>query len=149
MSTKRSTATNEGQIRDLIHSWTNSIRDKNIDAVMAHYAKDILVFDLAPPLQYAGIDAYRKNFEEWFSSFQGSIGYEITELMINSDGEAAFSRSLNRITGKRTNGEQTDVWVRATVGFGRIDGKWTIVHEHFSVPFYMQPPFKAALDLKP
>ena len=149
MSTKRSTATNEAQIRDLIHGWTNSIRAKNIDAVMAHYAPDILVFDLAPPLQYVGIDAYRKNFEDWFSSFQGSIGYEITELMIHSGGEVAFSRSLNRITGKRTNGEQTDVWVRATVAFRKIDGKWKVTHEHFSVPFYMEPPYRAALDLKP
>jgi ketosteroid isomerase-like protein len=107
------------------------------------------VFDLAPPLQYAGIDAYRSNFEEWFLSFQGPIGYEIRDLSITMGDDVAFSRSLNRISGRRTNGEQTDVWVRATVCFRKIEGKWKMAHEHVSVPFYMEPPYKASLDLKP
>jgi len=60
----------------------------------------------------------------------------------------AFCHSLNRISGKRTNGEESDVWVRATVCYRKIDGKWMIVHEHFSVPFDMET-LKASLDLKP
>jgi ketosteroid isomerase-like protein len=42
-----------------------------------------------------------------------------------------------------------DLWFRATLGFRKIDGKWTITHEHSSVPFYMDGSFKAAIDLKP
>jgi len=49
---------------------------------------------------------------------------------------------------KRT-GEETDVWVRATVGYRKIDGKWRVAHEHASVPFYMGGGDKAAVDLKP
>ena len=49
----------------------------------------------------------------------------------------------------RTNGEQTDVWVRATIGFAKTDGGWKATHEHFSVPFYMDGSDKAAVDLKP
>jgi ketosteroid isomerase-like protein len=60
----------------------------------------------------------------------------------------AFCRSLNRIVGTRANGEKTDVWVRATVGFRRNGGKWMIVHEHFSVPIEMDT-LEGALDLKP
>jgi ketosteroid isomerase-like protein len=60
-----------------------------------------------------------------------------------------FSHSLNRIRGKRTNGEETDVWVRATVGYHKINGKWMISHEHLSVPFYMDGSVRAAVDLKP
>jgi ketosteroid isomerase-like protein len=61
----------------------------------------------------------------------------------------AFSHSLNRISGKRTNGEETDVWVRATACFRKMDGKWKVTHEHFSVPFYMDGSGRAAVDLKP
>jgi PhnB protein len=39
--------------------------------------------------------------------------------------------------------------VRATVGFRKVDGKWRVVHEHVSVPFYMDGSYKAAVDLKP
>ncbi|MGH7804122.1 MAG: nuclear transport factor 2 family protein [Candidatus Binatia bacterium] len=51
--------------------------------------------------------------------------------------------------GARTDGTKTDIWVRATVGFEKIDGAWMIVHEHVSVPFYMDGSFKAAVDLTP
>jgi ketosteroid isomerase-like protein len=116
---------------------------------MAVYTPEILVFDLAPPLQYAGAEAYRENLEDWFRSFDGPIGYEIRDLEITAGEGAAFSHSLNRISGSRTNGEQTDVWVRATAGYRKVEGKWRVAHEHFSTPFEMTPPFKASLDLKP
>jgi ketosteroid isomerase-like protein len=61
----------------------------------------------------------------------------------------AFSHSLNRIYGKRTNGEDTDVWVRATACYRKMNGKWKVTHEHISVPFYMDGSYRAAVDLKP
>lgn len=61
----------------------------------------------------------------------------------------AFSHSLNRITGKRTNGEETDVWVRATVCFRKIHGQWKVADEHVSMPLYMNGSDKAAIDLEP
>jgi uncharacterized protein (TIGR02246 family) len=139
----------EAHIRQLIDNWAKALRAKDIDGLMSCYTPDILVFYLAPPLQYAGRDAYRKSFEEWFASFRGPIGYEIRELNVTAGDGAAFSRSLNRIRGTRTSGEDTDVWVRATVGFRKVSGEWKVAHEHVSVPFYMEPPYKASLDLKP
>jgi ketosteroid isomerase-like protein len=116
---------------------------------MSHYAPDILMFDLAPPLQYVGEDAYRKNWEEWFATWQGRIGYEIRDLRITAGEGVAFRHSLNRITGTRTDAEETDVWVRATACYRKVNGKWLITHEHFSVPFYMDGSGRAAVDLKP
>jgi ketosteroid isomerase-like protein len=46
-------------------------------------------------------------------------------------------------------GEKVDMWLRETLCFRKIDGKWKITHEHESVPFYMDGSFKAAVDLKP
>ncbi len=138
----------EAQIRQLIDGWVKAVRAKDVNEIMSYYTPDILLFDLAPPLEYRGADAYRKNWEEWLPSFQGPVGYEIRDLSINTGDDVAFCHSLNRISGTRTNGEQTDVWARATIGFRRIDGKWMVTHEHVSVPFDMET-FKASLDLKP
>jgi uncharacterized protein (TIGR02246 family) len=149
MSTQATKNVDEAEIRQLADNWARAIRAKNIDALMSHYTPDILVFDLAPPLQYAGIAAYRKNFDEWFSSFQGRIGLEIHNLSVSGSDDVAFSHSLNRISGKRTSGEETDVWVRATVCYRKKDGKWRVAHEHVSVPFYMDGSYKAAVDLQP
>ena len=148
MTTKSSASTDEAQIRQRIESWTKALRAKDLDGLMSHYAQDILVFDLAPPLQYKGAAAYRKNWADWFPSFQGPVGYEIRDLSVTTGGDVAFCRSLNRITGTMTGGEKTNVWVRATVGFRKIGGKWMVTHEHFSVPINMET-FEGELDLKP
>jgi uncharacterized protein (TIGR02246 family) len=137
------------QIRRLVDSWTEAVRSKDIDRLMSHYATDIVVFDLAPPLQYTGADAYRTNWEGWFPTFRGPIGYEIRDLNIVSGENVAYCHSFNRITGTRTNDETTDVWVRATFCCRKIGGKWKIQHGHQSVPFYMDGSYRAAIDLKP
>jgi uncharacterized protein (TIGR02246 family) len=149
MTAENSRTNDEAQIREVIASWAKAVRAKDVNAVMSHYAEDILLFDLVPPLQYKGEAAYRNNWEEWFATWQGQIGYDIQDLSVTLGDDVAFRHSLNRISGTRTNGEETDVWVRATACYRKIDGKWLITHEHVSVPFYMDGSNRAALDLKP
>jgi uncharacterized protein (TIGR02246 family) len=144
-----SRAGDEAQIRALIDAWAKAVRAKDVDAVLAHFAADVVTFDLAPPLQCAGADALRRSLAAWFPTFRGPVGYEVRDPSITADGDVAFCRSLNRISGTRTDGEQTDVWVRATVGLRRIDRRWQVTHEHSSVPFYMDGSYRAAVDLKP
>ena len=141
-------ASEEAQIRQRVAGWAKALRTKDVDGLMSHYARDIVVFDLPPPLEFKGVVAYRKNWTDWFATFRGPIGYEIRDLNVTAGSDVAFCRSLNRITGTRTNGENSDVWVRATVGFRKVGGVWIITHEHFSVPINMET-FQGVLDLKP
>ena len=149
MTAERDQAADEAQIRALIDGWAKAVRAKDVDAVLSHYAADIVTFDLAPPLERVGAEALRKGLEAWFPTFRGPVGYEIRDPSIATGDDVAFCRSLNRISGARTDGEETDVWVRATVGLRRIDGRWKITHEHSSVPFYMDGSYRAAVDLRP
>jgi uncharacterized protein (TIGR02246 family) len=142
-------ANEEKQIRNLIDSWLKALRAKDVNGLISHYTPNVLLFDLAPPLHHSGVEVLRRGLEEWFSTFQGPIGYEVRNLEITIGGDIAFSNSINRLSGKRTSGEETDVWVRATVCYRKIDGKWLVTHEHVSVPFYMDGSDRAALDLKP
>ena len=139
----------EAEIRRIISAWIMGLRTKDVDAVMAHAAPDILSFDLAPPLASRGAETYRKNLQAWFPTFDGPIVFEPRELEITVGGDVAFSTSLNRIGGSKTSGEQTHVWVRVTAGFRKIDGRWMVTHEHVSTPFYMDGSYKAAVDLSP
>ena len=139
----------EIRIRQLVEEWATAIGAKDVDRAVSYYAPDVVSFDLTPPLQYAGADAIRQGLAQWFPTWVGPIGYEIRDLTITVGGDVAFSRSLNHMTGKRTGGTETDVWVRATVGFRKVGGTWQIVHEHASVPLYMDGSERAALDLKP
>jgi ketosteroid isomerase-like protein len=70
------------------------------------------------------------------------------DLHISTGDDVAFCHSLNRVSSTRTTGEHTDTWVRVTVGFRKIEGRWLVTHEHVSVPFDMETS-KASLDLTP
>lgn len=138
----------DASIRERMHALVLALRAKDIDALMAHYAPDMVTFDFRPPLQVRGVDAYRKNFEAWFASVQGPIGYEIRDLRITMSDDIAFCHSLNHVKSTRTTGEKADYWVRVTSGFQKLNGQWMITHEHVSVPINMQT-MQAALDLQP
>jgi ketosteroid isomerase-like protein len=141
------TAIEEAQVRQLMDNLGKAMSAKDIDGVMAFYAPDIVAFDIIPPLQYVGAEAYRENWEEGFAMSQ-SINFEIRDLTITASGEAAFCHSLNRLSGTMKNGEKYDFWMRRTVCCRSIDGELKITHEHFSVPFDMESN-KALFDLKP
>jgi ketosteroid isomerase-like protein len=138
----------EAEVRTQIEAYTAALSAKRIDDVVSHYAPDAVTADLAPPLWNRG-DSLRKKFQEWFASWSGPIGIEMRDVHVTASGDMAFARMLNRIHGARAHGEATDVWVRATVCFRKIGSAWKVVHEHVSVPFYMDGSFRAAVDLKP
>ena len=139
----------EQQIRSLMNEWLHALRNKDVDKLVSVYAEDAVFYDIAPPLRSTGTDELRKGTKQWFSSFDGPIGYEFGEISITAGRDLGFAHSINHLTGKRTNGEQTDIWMRVTVGFTKIDGRWLVTHEHVSVPLYMDGSNKAAVDLKP
>jgi uncharacterized protein (TIGR02246 family) len=148
MTTETREMTGEAQIRKLIDDRARAIHDKDISGLIAHYAPDIVEFDAVNPLQYRGLDGPRKRSEEWFSAYDGPINYEVRDLNITAGNEVAFCHFLYRISGTMKNGSKVDMWLRATLGLRKIDGKWLVTHEHSSVPFEMESG-KAALTLKP
>jgi PhnB protein len=105
---------------------------------------------LAPPLQYVGAEAHNpKELTDWFDTWKGPIGYDLCDFSVAAGEDLAYSYGLVHMSGTRTDGGETDVWVRQTLCLRRIGDAWKIAHEHTSVPFYMDGSNKAALDLKP
>jgi ketosteroid isomerase-like protein len=67
---------------------------------------------------------------------QGPIDSEMRDLQITYGNEIAFGLSLNHLTDTETSGEKIDLWYRETLCFRNRDGRWRIVDQHESVPFY-------------
>jgi len=147
MAVEENKKNDEAAIQGLIDDGIRSIRDKNIEGVMSLYAQEVVSFDIVPPLQYMGADAFRNVWEEVFFVYQ-TITYEIHDLSITVGDDMAFTHSLNRMSGSMTTGQKTDYWLRWTACFRKINGKWLIVHHQNSVPADLEHG-KAALDLKP
>jgi PhnB protein len=136
-----------GRIRAVVDDWAEAMRAKDVDGVTAHYAPGCVTFDLAPPLISTGADA--EGLRAWFTTWQGPIDYEIRDLSITAGNDAAFSHCLTWLSGTKADGETVAIWFRQTLGFRKVEGAWKIVHQHESVPFYMDGSYRAAVDLKP
>ena len=142
--------TDEQQIREVIESQLAALSAKDVEGSINVYAKDNVMYTLAPPLrsQNDDIDSATKAVQDWFDTWEGPLKYETSELQINVSGDLAYSISLRRMIGDQK-GKHVDMWFRKSLVFERIDGQWKIVHDHESVPFYMDGSLKAAVDLKP
>ena len=136
------------EIRTLVDGFAKAVREKNLDALMPHYAPDLVVFNVVPPLRDKGIEANRKSWREWFDSFKGGIDYEVRELTVVGRDDVAFSHSLNHVAGESRDSGRIDGWIRVTVGYRKTGGKWLVTHEHVSMPIDMKTG-KAPFDLKP
>lgn len=138
----------EEEIRSVIESWAEAIRQKDLEGVLRHFAEESVRFYLAPPLQATTL--LRENLGEWFATWRGDIGYEIRGLHIETAADIAFAYSFNRFSGTLANGEPNPgFWFRETMGLRQTDGHWRITHAHESVPFKMDGSFRAAVDLQP
>ena len=120
----------EAHIQQRIEEWAKSFRAKDIDGIMSLYASDIVSFDIAPPLRYVGADNKRRAWQETFAAYTGPIAYEVRDLNITTHGELAFVHSLNHVNGTLANGHITNLWLRWTACFRRIDGIWLVMHDH-------------------
>ena len=136
------------QIRQLFAGWAKAFEAKDVNGVMAIYAPGVTAFDIVPPLQFRGANAYRKDYSEFFGQFSGPLRVEVPDMQVEVNGNLAFAYGLERISGTTTNGQPVDMWLRYTEGLRNIEGKWRVIHEHISVPVDMASG-KAVMDLKP
>jgi ketosteroid isomerase-like protein len=135
-------------IRALIESAHRAHHSKDAAAIVASYAQDAVVFNLAPPLSHHGMDLKEK--KAWLETWEGPIDWESRDFNITVSGDFAFCHGFYRLSGTpKAAGRPISFWMRATVCLHRDGGAWRIVHEHTSVPFYMDGSLRPAFDLQP
>jgi ketosteroid isomerase-like protein len=149
MTTETDTTAQE-RVRAILNDRAAAITAKDARRAVAHYAPDVVSFILAPPLRYARDEVTDPaGIEGWFGTWDGPIGYDIGQPVIEAGDDVAFCHGLTHMTGTKTDGAQVDLWFRSTVGLRRTASGWQISHEHESTPFYMDGSARAATDLTP
>jgi ketosteroid isomerase-like protein len=137
-------------IRQLLDRYEAAIHDKDAQATVACLSEDVVAYDLAPPLAFEGKAARdTANLQKWFDTWNGPILSASRDLHIRASGDVAFACTLQHMTGTKVDGEQVDLWFRATAGLIKTADGWRIAHLHNSVPFAMDGSRRALLDLKP
>jgi uncharacterized protein (TIGR02246 family) len=136
------------EIRDWLDRWTKAFAKQDVDAIMALYADDVIAYDIVPPLQYIGKDAYRADYQQFFSQYEGNLHVEVRDLHVNATGDLGYAAGLELISGTLKSGQKSSIWLRFTSLFRKLDGHWLDFHDHVSVPADIETG-KAMLDLKP
>jgi ketosteroid isomerase-like protein len=141
----------EDDINALLTRYVRAIHDKDPAAVARCYTKDVVAYDLAPPLEFDSRAAVTDPavLEQWFASWDGPIGSAATHLHIRAGGDVGYAFALRHMTGRKKSGEAVDMWFRATATVAKENGDWKITHIHNSVPFAMDGSGRAELNLKP
>lgn len=127
--------TAEDEIRAIVDERVAAVRTKSTSPLAERQHPEVIGFNVLPPLQLRGSDAIAEQMQAWFNSYPGDIGYEVRDLNIAADGDVAFCSFLYHVSGTLSDGNTVNMWVRATLGCRRIDGRWLITHDHESVPF--------------
>lgn len=140
--------TDKAEILALVAAIHKAHHDKDAAAIAAPYARDAVIFDLAPPLAHHGIDL--RELQTWLDTWEGPIDGKSRDFNITLSGDFAFCHGFMRISGTpKSAGQAISFWMRVTTCLHRDAGAWKIVHEHTSVPFYMDGSFRPATDLEP
>jgi uncharacterized protein (TIGR02246 family) len=127
-------ARDEAEIRQLVENWASAVRKRDLDEILRNHSPDMLMFDLPPPLQSKGIEAYRATWDLFFSWSRDPAVFDIKEMTITAGSDVAFVTALMRCAGTEPNGENIELDFRLTIGLRKINGQWTITHEHHSIP---------------
>jgi uncharacterized protein (TIGR02246 family) len=134
MMSKKANTTDEAQIRALIERWANAVQQQDIEAVVAHHAPDLLMFDVPPPNELKGIKAYRDSWAPFFEHFKNGGVFAIERLDVTTGDVVAFATALLRCGTRDELEKDPTIRLRLTVGLRKEQGHWLIAHEHHSFP---------------
>jgi len=78
-------------IRKLIDDWSAAVRRRDYDGALENRSADILMFDVPPPFQSEGIDAYRKTWGVFFRWMADPPVFNFSDLRVTAGTDVAFA----------------------------------------------------------
>ena len=126
----------EIRIKSLLEAWADAVRRHDVPGILAHHEPDMVMFDLPPPLECRGIEAYERTWDLFFRYHKPGTAFDFQELAVTAGEKVAFAVAIMRCgPNSSSNPADKDGFLfRLTVGLRKVDTDWRITHEHHSVP---------------
>ena len=125
--------TDEAEISALIDRWSAAVRAQDYSGIRADHDADMLMFDVPPPFQSRGIDAYMATWDLFFGCADRPVIFHFTDVQVTAGENVAFATAVGHCT-ERIDGQLEPLEFRLTMGLRKVDGRWKVVHEHHSIP---------------
>jgi len=127
-------AKEEVAIRKQVESWAAAVRRKDLNAILANHSPNMLMFDVPPPLESKGLEAYKRTWDLFFSWAHDPVVFSIREMSVTAGDDVAFATALMRCAGTEVTGVDIELDFRLTICLRKINSQWIVLHEHHSIP---------------
>ncbi len=136
----RAAADDNAEIEAIQRRVATAIQHKDADAILANYQRSdsLVIFDLVPPRQYTGWDAWKKDWSDALKGCASAPRMDVSDLEVEANSDLAFSHNIGHFACVDPKGNRTEVTWRQTDCYRKQGGKWIIVHEHISVPVNLE-----------
>jgi ketosteroid isomerase-like protein len=122
----------ETAIRELVGRWAAAAHDGDLETVLADHAEDIVMFDVPPPEDgVRGLAAYAETWPGFFEWQRGAC-FDLLSLEVVASADVGFAYGLLRCGTPEELAADPDRRLRLTIGLRKVEGRWTVVHEHHS-----------------
>ncbi len=118
----------ERVVRKMVEDWADAVAKGDRDGILASHADDLLMFDF--PNTVKGLGAYSRTWQFFDDSRRGPVTFRPSDMQVHAGSDTAFVSCDIHCNG--TTAGAFDL--RLTTCLEKRGGKWTIVHEHHSVP---------------
>jgi uncharacterized protein (TIGR02246 family) len=126
----------EQEIRRLHRRWFDATATKDLDAMMAAIADDVVSYEHEEPLRHLGVQAVREVCERGLdASADATVSWDVPDLKVIVRDDLAVAWGLDHVRVGHADAETSDSWSRGTRVFRRTNGTWTMIHQHLSVPY--------------
>jgi uncharacterized protein (TIGR02246 family) len=125
----------EAEIRHMMHEWSRALEAKDVNGLVRDYAPDAVLYDAIPPYKTVGAENIRQVWENCLPYFPEQFQSEHRDIQIHVAGETAFAYCVHHFVPTPADHPCGETWMRATIGYRKINGRWKVMHEHVSIPF--------------
>ena len=129
------TAAVEAALRKLDDAELQGIRKREVKFVDEVYAADAVVFPVYLPLKFEGRDGAREAWQSFYDRFAEIKKSDWSERIYHAAGaSSAWMTCLWHLEGLNADGQPLEMDLRVTRHYEKRQGRWLVVHEHFSLP---------------
>jgi ketosteroid isomerase-like protein len=115
--------------------WAKATQEDKRDDILINHHKDVLIYDVLPPMKYNSANAYKASWDDWHPNTESESVFTLKDLQIQAGEKHGFATCFIQCGGILPNGKKFSDLVRATFCLALLRGKWKIVHQHISKPF--------------
>lgn len=128
----------EQEIRATILKTAENWSTLNPESNDPYYDQDsrAVYFDVAP-MQYMGWANYKEGFRKVFGGFKDLKLVLNDDLAVHRAGNLAWATTTWKADGHLKDGKEVHLEGRTTLVLAKQNGKWKVLHEHYSVPAQM------------